>query len=1091
MNSGRIIPKQLFEDFKKKNGKSEPSALYILETLHTFANLRYTKELLAQNRNKTKPSIKIKKVQCAFGKHINNNQPHPGYSIETIELIIDYTYTVDIEKEDIIKGINFYRNRHGKQCEEYDFLLKFLQDYLNKKVITTKKTQSNKENKTTGKSKAENLLSKLFYDSKSEDSFDREHYITKALILINQYPVLYVDGLKGIGKTSFAKSLQNTVLKRKLYKSVFWKDITEGSTLDIFIREIEEHISLDGYGYNLKAKAKYFIRYLQTNDVLLILQYYDTSEDTSLLDFFEEIENPNDIARIILIQNSGVSPSSKIPEQTISIKCYNKEETSARLFKNNIILDEVLLEKLLKKTDGLPFYIDIFIKLYKSASGEQHRLIDDLLLSINAQNWLSRFLKGFSVNERNLLQILSLYNLPFDINTVIDLGNRIGILRADLLFDKIKDVIYLRKVGDNSWFVPPYISEHYLSTLRPEYENISGEYIISTIKHYKGKNYTILELQHICKAIKHFQRARNFKMSSRYFSNNAKILKRFVLYHSILDITKNEIELNSYKNGWMHWHYAHACYITGQFTESYNHILLCVDIALEKESNYIRAQDKVSFTIKTFQLYSDIINIFLSYQDALAIFAKALTIFDLSSFDISLRSQALSTLSWLYIKSGYIDIGIEINESSLSAQEILLDTNVAVAKTRIGVAYTYLQKTKKAEKYLSDAIKLFKKIPDYRALAWASLYYSKCMFIAKQDKEAMESLKICLEINNDNRLYDSDYRNELSFIKKTFRIKDKYISELLKSELNRIEIKEKDLKQLEPKGLLISNHANIIEKLNLKSEYTFNYKALIQPIEHKNIKMNSLLSISTAKEVARNPLPYLERLFKDNASKIFAVKQYNKNISRALENITYSDFILKKYLVPNLEIIINLIDYRSSVKLLYASSLEYAGAYQDSIRLLNNIPEKHRKFDYFNTLANCYRNVNKYMLSRENYEMALTHIYNRKNKGKVLNNIASLIYEYKIETEYEHAKKKCKEAIEARSSDSKFLIHPIKTLILLEIESIPLDDVDNVTSLFKSLISKYEVTKKKDVLSIGNEIKNSIKKKKIKSYLMERYPLGV
>src|SRR6185369_14723181 len=140
------------------------------------------------------------------------------------------------------------------------------------------------------------------------------------------------------------------------------------------------------------------------------------------------------------------------------------------------------------------------------------------------------------------------------------------------------------------------------------------------------------------RACKQFQLARDFKQSQRIIHDISKTAKTRGYYDILMQLIETELRSTRSRNGWLDYHYAHCCLITGKLKRGLEVIEPLLYVVGEKDAN-----KHVAFT----RLYAEIIGSIGNAELALRKLHEVLRTFEPSTVKPNVYAQACSVEGWL------------------------------------------------------------------------------------------------------------------------------------------------------------------------------------------------------------------------------------------------------------------------------------------------------------------------------------------------------------------------------------------------------------------------------------------------------------
>jgi tetratricopeptide (TPR) repeat protein len=197
-----------------------------------------------------------------------------------------------------------------------------------------------------------------------------------------------------------------------------------------------------------------------------------------------------------------------------------------------------------------------------------------------------------------------------------------------------------------------------------------------------------------------------------------------------------------------------------------------------------------------------------------------------------------------------------------------------------------------------------------------------------------------------------------------------------------------------------------------------------------------------SQRVKQNPRQTLEGLFEScGPEDVFQEHLFNRLVGEACK----ADASCLELVVPHADLIAK---QKDSVIIFYARMLEYSGAADTALKILESIETK--TFDYYNIKANCLKAAD-FQQALALYKQAL-EITEDKDAGQkviVYNNMAQLIFDHEQTDLYAEAAEYCKAALKLRAYHQ--FPYPGDLLLFFTIHGNPVDTVkENVEEILKT-----------------------------------------
>lgn len=916
----------------------------------------------------------------------------------------------------------------------------------------------------------------LFFTPPWDQIIERKKELSKLESLSKKWRLILIDGVLGSGKSYLLKSFQEKCVKLNLYNRVFWKQVEDNLTLDILIAEIETKLSLGSL--SLQKKAARLLDYMEENKFLLVLDDFEKAHEGSFQNFLRYAVELKGSSSIIIIANNKAKFNFIKDSNRFLVEGLSIEQTENILKKNKILLSKRQHEQIFRLTDGLPFYIDIFIQLSKNGKILDGSTTNKLLVQHDIKNWVFELSRQLTTEENRLLGVLCLINESFTTKDILEVAKKLNLLDIDNSFESLQNYHIVQRTAEDKWKVLQIICDTFKLKIdikeKAKIHTSIAEHWICSVEINKTGNLKIAEIWRVCNGIAQYQLAGNFKNSNTELKKIIPILKRYNLYPQLFKLLQHEIEHNQFRDIWFDWHFSHSCFVTGRINEFYVSISKCLELAFDKINNSQQTKLYKTFFIKTMLLYTEFVGSWINYSDAQNILTTSLSIFKPMDLDYKLRSHAISILSWFYIKTSAFEKASLINRNILKDSYDENKQSIAIANTRLGIISFLSKDYETAALILDNANKKFKDHVDYRGYAWSLTYLSMSLYLLRKKEAIPKMITSIIEIHQEIGYFDKEYLDWLDFFKNSNI--DKPVKELVKKELNQISQKYSDIMAYLKSSMIDKEIVALLNRVTTLSKNLFSFRDYVAPVTESTIPMRSELSKTLIKNIKNKPENFLMEIYSKPLNEVFKNIQTNKIITECMKLAGYRIEILSKLIFPALQLIKTQIDYKDSIKLHYAYALQCSGENEYALNLLDVVREEYRHFYYYNIKANCFRSLRIFNKSEKNYLLATIMSENSKEKAIALHNRALLIYELNKRSKFKESIAFCLEAIQLRDRDLNFIKHVVNTMFFVEIELCSLESVLEVANRIKSI---YLITPER-LNYVINNVRNILKRETLK-----------
>jgi tetratricopeptide (TPR) repeat protein len=591
--------------------------------------------------------------------------------------------------------------------------------------------------------------------------------------------VMAVEGLPGSGKTYLVTSYISN--EKRLGKEVFWYDPSERETLDEFLAQISLRVPLSGL--STISKCKELLSYLRKRNILLVVDDFHNVDQASFSHLINVAVKHGEPATLLLISRIYVNPLLSLPKiGRVEIRGFDLEEMRAFLRARGLVsLGQATLNSLILKTDGLPLAASLFATLVHDFNRHPNDLLRDAMLNTERLGkWFHEVCSQIGETEQRLLQALSIADGPFNMNVVRALGRHVDIPRVDQTFETLQRTYLVQKYSPYRWNIHHLIAMFCASELTDkEKEDVHRALARHYLRNFYIREPRVLserEFTFKVKACKQFQLARDFKQSQRLIHDLSKTAKTRGYYDILMQLIETEIQSTRSRNGWLDYHYAHCCLITGKLKRGLEVIEPLLYVVDEEDAN-----KQVAFT----RLYAEIIGSIGNAELALKKLHEVLHTFDPSMVKANVYGQACSVEGWLLTLLKRYEQAEEVCLHTLNDSLQRNDkTAEAVAVTRLGIISELRGYPEDAHKNLANAVGIFRELEDRRGLAWSLAHLAYTKLTLDNEDGAIANLHEAVRIEADIGGCSIDYFKLLEAFKE--KSKNRRINRIVDAEIRRV-----------------------------------------------------------------------------------------------------------------------------------------------------------------------------------------------------------------------------------------------------------------------------------------------------------------
>lgn len=627
----------------------------------------------------------------------------------------------------------------------------------------------------------ENETDGSFWEAPSfTDQVNRDSMLSILRSKIERNSVVAVEGLAGSGKTYLVTSC---VSKQSGFeKQVVWYDPRQDEKLDEFLAQISNRVPLSGL--SSVSKCKELLSYLYKRKVVLIIDDFhlvDPGSFTNLVNIAVRYREP---ANLLLISRTYVDLLRNLTRiGHVEVRGFDLDEM--RFFlkaRGTAKLSPAILNLLISKTDGLPLAASLFATLVNDFNRHPNDLLRDSMLSTEKRlkSWFQEVSSLIGATELKLLRMLSMVDGPFNMGVVRALGRHGNIPNVDQAFESLQRSYLVQKYSPYRWNI------HHLIAMfcAEEFTEKEKENVHRTLARYYLRSFYIREPRVLSekeftwkvRACKQYQLARDSKQAQRIIHDISKTAKTRGYYETLMNLIEFEIRQMNSRSGWIDYHYAHCCLITGRLNQGLKVIDPLLYVLEEKDLN-----QRVAFT----RLYAEIIGSMGKPELALKKLREVLGTSDSTIVKPNVRAQASSIEAWL----------LTLLERYKEAEEVCLynlkdsrqrndKTAEAVVTTRLGIICELSGYPEDAYKQLSVAVALFRELEERRGLAWSLVHLAYTKLSLDNDDGAIANLQEAVRIEADIGGCSVDYFKLLKDIKN--KSKNRRILRVVDAEIRRV-----------------------------------------------------------------------------------------------------------------------------------------------------------------------------------------------------------------------------------------------------------------------------------------------------------------
>lgn len=452
------------------------------------------------------------------------------------EMISIKTKDNDVIEKKVSKLIDFVENEYSKKIDIQEII-----EYIIKNGVLDIRDLIKEEEKKDENVKTSNIINYTEKAPKLYHFYGREKELKEIKICIEskEYGIIVIQGIAGIGKTTLALKI---IEEYKNSKNLFWYRFHDWDSIKNISTNLSEFLVKQG-----KKKLSNYIKKktheineignIIENDLNNCILFFDDFQraENEILNLFsiflEIVERNKDIKIIILTRESRAFYDIRDVEikkiiKEIKLEPFNKQ-TSRMLLKEGINSES--FENIYNLTKGVPLFLELI-------GSESEINVNDINTFIDQE-----IFSKLSTNERNLLNIISVFRLPVPSSVLL---TEEGIIYEDITSLVNRLIISLLPL--NKFEVHDIIRDLLYSRLSVEqkkkYHRIAADY-------YLKCSQTDINLNEAIEALFHLQKSEEWDDASDF----AKTVVPYLISEGNLEvkeILKNFLEHNISQAKW-------------------------------------------------------------------------------------------------------------------------------------------------------------------------------------------------------------------------------------------------------------------------------------------------------------------------------------------------------------------------------------------------------------------------------------------------------------------------------------------------------------------------------------------------------------
>lgn len=917
----------------------------------------------------------------------------------------------------------------------------------------------------------------IFTSPEYEGVFERPSTQEKLYDKMCRHRILSVDGMAGSGKKHLVKALEPILKVRGKYNWIWWVPLHKTYTIDNFFDELP--MEMDSSVKGNTAKIHWLEEQLKSNRILIVFYDIDQGELYSFLPLLQRaFDMPGDCRYLVLRDSMALFPEIPAANRFI-IPTYSKEEIKSFLETDSIKPSEKDLSDISKTGICWPFFLCALKQKANDRSDFEKIVKAPDILNDDLSRWFRVWSQNLDDNTHKLLQLFFLYANPISYGDLTAIAKNIGLQQPDNQLESLKNIHFLEKDQFGLLSLTP-VAKLY-SRSKPEngsgipiHEAISS-FIRITLPVEPSFNFSKEELDRWHQVIEHDQQSGQFDRSGPLLEKIKTSLKRRNKYPLLIDVLSKQIQKEPKKKNWFSYDLAHAYFVTGDYQLCLAALADCFDIIIKWYAQSNGDAEGISFFVKTIQLFAELCSAAGRTKQAISIFSNALSLFEYSELNWTNRCHTITVLSQFYEREKNFGKSLEMNENLVKGNYGHSVIAKAVITMRTALAQRRLGRQKEAHVNLLHAQRLFGYCNDHRGKAWAESILALDSLADNNIPEAKKLIKQSINVHVEGSLANEDYRRWLSYL--LYNTELSGLHPLIKSELERTSKTEVHSGQ--------SWLSCLDEKIKELSKWLaprakfFDIDSFIKPLRGNDIPLNSELTRSLEQRTRYAPLKFLENIAAKNPTEVLSDSYTNHQIARCATNFECQEFIKRKIISKNFELLCNVKNIQDVTRMQYAGILYTMSEYQLALDLLDHVPTGSRGFDFMMLKADCLTRLRRFEQAESIYETALDAVGNNADRATTLYKRARLVIEAHDTGRFREALVWAKEAWELHNTEVDFVHFVENTIFYLTIE---LTQLERLELEVQKLITLYSISFSRGD-SIAQSISNVTKRNKVKNIL--------
>lgn len=596
-----------------------------------------------------------------------------------------------------------------------------------------------------------------FYAPVFENAVLRTEALSALTERLDQSSVLVITGLSGNGKSFLAAQLA-AKLRTDRTRPTLWIDCEKDESLESLLARLAHKAAFRAQ--TAKAQCKELLTYLKGSNSVLFLDDFQSCNMESMVPLLSLAAAQGRPALLVIVSRIVPDEALSLPGTVIhSVANFTKEEANALLAQRGLVgLGDSVVFELVKKTGALPLAMALFCGLMVLGANPRDLLSGDLIEAERLKKWFDELGRMLSRHATRLLGLLSLIDGPFD-EPVAHMFLS-GLMESDVRreFRSLNRVFLVERYDRSRWKVHDLVASIGRLSL--------AHSVVKNAHAALGRHYELLAreaeqaadqdawFENMIRACRAYERSgERDDHLERALSAVAPAIKNRGAHVVFLELSRNLVGSRHVTDLWMHYHFAHCCFVLGLLDESLEYARRILQFATRRDA---------TLRLAAARLYSESLASSGHLERAYESLNGALSAAKGQAISRTTLEQARSVLAGMEINLGKFELAhgriqALIDETN-EAQEPL---GKAIALCRMGLLQLKLNIRDGAEQSFNDALVVFRNLRNFRGEAWALVGLAQVAFDAGDFDACARYLQTATPIQEQIGGYDPEYERVL------------------------------------------------------------------------------------------------------------------------------------------------------------------------------------------------------------------------------------------------------------------------------------------------------------------------------------------